>query len=155
MAGLIVHGKENIVTPGFYMPNRISIEAGKALHKLLDGKVCYLVDPTFPPSDEIMDFLKSKSVEIEYFDFRRTTSRAVREQILGHMNAGVSVVFLPGQVAKFRGTYSDVPSPFLRHVGSLHISPIPLFLGHYGIKFYFILKNCLKHKISANSGTCT
>ncbi|MBQ9095946.1 MAG: AMP-binding protein [Akkermansia sp.] len=132
MAGLIVHGKENIVTPGFYMPNRISIEAGRALHHLLDGKVCYLVDPTFPPSDEIMDFLKSKSVEIEYFDFRHTTSRAVREQILGHLNAGVSVVFLPGQVAKFRGTYSDVPSPFLRHVGSLHISPIPLFLGHYG-----------------------
>ena len=132
MAGLIVHGKENIVTPGFYMPNRISIEAGRALHHLLDGKVCYLVDPTFPPSDEIMDFLKAKQVEVEYFDFRHTTSRAVREQILAHLEAGISVVFLPGQVAKIRGTYSDVPSPFLRHVGSLHISPIPLFLGYYG-----------------------
>lgn len=132
MAGLNVHGQENIVKPGFYMPNRISIEAGKALHHLLDGKVCYLVDPTFPPSDDIMSYLKSKEVDIEYFDFRHTTSRAVREQILGRMEAGMSVVFLPGQVAKIRGTYSDVPSPFLRHVGSLHISPIPLFLGHYG-----------------------
>ena len=132
MADLIVHGKENIVKPGFYMPNRISIEAGRALHKLLDGKVCYLVDPTYPPAPEIMDFLKRKKVEIEYFDFRNTTSRAVREQILAKFGRGLSVVFLPGQVAKHRGTYSDVPSPFLRHVGSLHISPVPLFLGYYG-----------------------
>ena len=126
MSKIIVHGSENIVKPGFYMPNRISIEAGKALHRLLDGKVCYLVDPTYPPAPEIMDFLKRKKVEIEYFDFRNTTSRAVREQILDQMHQGNSVVFLPGQVAKWRGTYSDVPSPFLRHVGSLHISPIPL-----------------------------
>ena len=132
MAGLIVHGQENIVSPGFYMPNRISIEAGKALHHLLDGKVCYLVDPTFPPEEEIMEFLKRKEVDIEYFDFRRTTSRAVREQILARLEAGVSVVFLPGKVAKIRGTYCDIPSPFLRHVGSLHISPIPLYLGYYG-----------------------
>ncbi len=132
MDKLIIHGKENIVKPGFYMPNRISIAAGRALHQLLDGKVCYLVDPTFPPSDEIMNYLKSHDVEIEYFDFRHTTSLAVRDQIRAHLNAGTSVVFLPGQVAKWRGTYSDVPSPFLRHVGSLHISPIPLFLGHYG-----------------------
>ncbi len=132
MAELIVHGKENIVKPGFYMPNRISIEAGRALHHLLDGQVCYLMDPTYPPAPEIMDFLKKKQVEIEYYDFRGTTSRDVREQILAKFSQGKSVVFLPGQVAKHRGTYSDVPSPFLRHVGSLHISPIPLFLGYYG-----------------------
>ena len=132
MAGLIIHGKENIVSPGFYMPNRISIAAGKALHKLLEGKVCYLIDPTFPPAEDIMKFLREKEVEIEYFDFRHTTSLAVREQIMSRLDAGVSVVFLPGQVAKIRGTYCDVPSPFLRHVGSLHISPIPLFLGYYG-----------------------
>lgn len=132
MADLNVYGKENIIKPGFYMPNRISIEAGRALHHLLDGKVCYLVDPTFPPAPEIMDFLKRKQVAIEYFDFRHTTSRAVREQILTRMESGLSVVFLPGQVAKIRGTLSDVPAPFLMTVGSLHISPIPLFLGHYG-----------------------
>ena len=51
MANLIVHGKENIVSPAFYMPNRITAAAVKALHKLLDGKVCYLVDPTFPPTE--------------------------------------------------------------------------------------------------------
>lgn len=132
MAGLNVYGKENIARPGFYMPNRISVAAGKALHRLLDGRVCYLVDPAFPPSPEIMDFLKRKKAGIEYFDFRRTTSRAVREQILARMNAGWSVVFLPGQVAKIRGTLADVPAPFLMTIGSLHISPIPLFLGHYG-----------------------
>ena len=132
MATLNIHGQENIVTPGFYMPNRLSIQAGKALHKLLDGKVCYLVDSTFPPAPQIMEYLQTKDISIEYFDFRHTTSRAVREQILAHMNKGKSVVFLPGQVANTRGALADVPSPFLRHVGSLHIAPVPVFLGYYG-----------------------
>ena len=132
MATLNVHGQDNIVTPGFYMPNRLSIQAGKALHHLLDGKVCYLVDSTFPPAPEIMDYLRTKDISIEYFDFRHTTSRAVREQILSHMSAGKSVVFLPGQVAKTRGALADVPSPFLKHLGSLHIAPVPVFLGYYG-----------------------
>lgn len=131
MAQLNVHGQENIVQPGFYMPNRLSIEAGKALHHLLQGKVCYLVDPTFPPAPEIMEYLKTKDISIEYFDFRHTTSRAVREQILNRMQQGLSVVFLPGLIAKVRGTLADVPSPFLSNVGSLHISPVPVFLGHY------------------------
>ena len=131
MASLNIQGKENIVKPGFYMPNRITAAAVKALHDLLDGKVCYLVDPSYAPSEKVMSALKSCKAEIEYYEFRKTTPLAVREQILAHMQAGTSVVFMPGQVAKWRGTYSDVPSPFLKHVGRLHISPIPLFLGHY------------------------
>ena len=126
-----VTGEENIVNPGFYMPNRLSVAVGKALHKLLDGKVCYLVDPTFPPHPEVMDYLTKKKVHIEYFDFRNTTSRAVREQILEQMHQGNSVVFLPGMVSKPRGCHADVPSPFLSTVGSLHISPVPVFVGYY------------------------
>ena len=126
-----VTGEENIVSPGFYMPNRLSVAVGKALHKLLDGKVCYLVDPTFPPHPEVMDYLTKKKVHIEYFDFRNTTSRAVREQILDQMHQGNSVVFLPGLVSKTRGCHADVPSPFLSTVGSLHISPVPVFVGYY------------------------
>ena len=126
-----VTGEENIVSPGFYMPNRMSVAVGKALHKLLDGKVCYLVDPTFPPHPEIMEYLTKKKVHIEYFDFRHTTSRAVREQILDQMHQGNSVVFLPGLVSKSRGCHADVPSPFLSTVGSLHISPVPVFVGYY------------------------
>lgn len=132
MATLHISGQENIIQPGFYMPNRMSIAAGKALHHLLDGKVCYLVDPTFPPRPEIMDYLARKDVHIELFDFRHTTSRAVREQILMQMQQGNSVVFLPGQVARLKGSIADVPSPFLAEVGHLHISPVPVFVGHYG-----------------------
>ncbi len=126
-----ITGEENIVNPGFYMPNRMSVAVGKTLHKLLDGKVCYLVDPTFPPHPEVMDYLQKKKVHIEYFDFRNTTSRAVREQILDQMHKGLSVVFLPGMVSKTRGCLADVPSPFLSTVGSLHISPVPVFVGYY------------------------
>ncbi|MBR3903644.1 MAG: AMP-binding protein [Akkermansia sp.] len=129
---LKIHGQENIETPGFYMPNRFSIAAGKALYDMLGGQLCYLVDPSFSPAQEMLDALRAMGARFEYFDFRNTTPRDVREQILTQLNAGVSVVFLPGKVANIRGTYSDVPSPFLRHVGRLHIAPIPLFLGYYG-----------------------
>ncbi len=138
---LRVTGQENIINPGFYMPNRLSIAAGKALHHLLDGKVCYLVDSTFPPADEIMEYLKKKDVSIEYFDFRHTTARKVREQILDRMAEKKSVVFLPGKVAKTRGCTADVPSPFLSAVGSLHISPVPVFLGFYKDEYYGMFSN--------------
>lgn len=128
---LNVSGQENVKSPALYMVNRLSVAAGKALHHLLSDQVCYLVDPTFPPSPEVMEYLQKKKVDIEYFDFRKTTSRRVREQILDRMATGKSVVFLPGQVAKVRGTLADVPSPFLSALGSLHISPIPVFLGYY------------------------
>lgn len=135
MPELIVKGQQNIIKPGFYMPNRLTKATGKALHRLLDGKVCYLVDPTFPPAPEIMEYLRGKQVDIEYFDFRHTTSRKVREQILNRINAGTSVVFLPGIIARAKGTLADVPAPFLMTVGSLHISPVPVFVGHYGTGF--------------------
>ncbi len=142
MAKIVVHGSENIVKPGFYMPNRFSVEAGKVLHQLLDGKVCYLVDSTFAPEEELMKYLESSKAVIEYFDFRGTTSLAMRDLIRARMAEGLSVVFLPGKVAKYRGTYSDVPSPFLRHVGSLHISTTPLFLGHYGDTLRTLYREC-------------
>ena len=141
MASIHVTGQENLVHPGFYMPNRLSINAGKALHKLLGGQVSYLVDPTYPPAPEIMDFLKRKGGCIVHFDFRKTTSRAVREQILQEMEKGRSVVFLPGHAATVRGCLADVPSPFLSTVGSLHISPIPLFLGYYGDELANLYRN--------------
>lgn len=128
---LTISGRENVKSPAFYMPNRLSVAAVKALHTLLNDQVCYLVDPTFPPAPEITDILTKKKAEIVYFDFRKTTSRKVREQILDRKNSGKSVIFLPGQVSKARGTLADVPSPFLSTVGSLHISPIPVFLGFY------------------------
>ena len=142
MPELIIHGKENIVTPGFYMPNRISLAAIKALHRLLDGKVCYLVESSFPPADDVRCFLQSPGVQSEVFHFRSTTSLAVRELIRGYLEKGISVVFLPGMVAKWRGTYSDVPSPFLSHVGSLHISLVPLFLGYYGNTIQTLYRDC-------------
>ena len=138
---ITVTGQENIISPGFYMPNRLTVASGKALHHLLDGKVCYLVDPTFPPAEEIMAYLKLKGVEIAYFDFRRTTSRAVREQIMDRLSVGKSVVFLPGQAAKCRGCIADVPAPFLMTVGSLHISPVPVFVGLYTNKYYGTFTN--------------
>ena len=92
MPELIIHGKENIITPGFYMPNRISLAAIKALHHLLNGKVCYLVESTFPPADDVRGFLLTPGIQTEDFHFRNTTSLAVRELIRGYMEKGISVV---------------------------------------------------------------
>ncbi len=153
MSRITIIGQENIVRPALYMPNRLSLKTARALHHLLGKRVCYLVDSTFPPAPEVHDYLRGKAVPashpedgkegvpaetgldkpvIEYFDFRNTTPRAVREQVKEHMEAGRSVVFLPGMVARTRGCLADVPSPFLKALGSIHIAPIPVFVGFYG-----------------------
>ncbi len=153
MSRITITGQENLVRPALYMPNRLCLETGRALHHLLGKRVCYLVDTTFPPAPEIMEYLRGRTIPahllsggdkdipaetgenkptIEYFDFRHTTPRAVREQVLHHLEAGRSVVFLPGMVARTRGCLADVPAPFLKALASIHISPIPVFAGFYG-----------------------
>ncbi len=153
MSRITIIGQENIVRPALYMPNRLSMKTARALHHLLGKRVCYLVDSTFPPAPDVYDYLKGKAIPathpedgkkeipaetgedkpvIEYFDFRNTTPRAVREQVMSHMEAGRSVVFLPGMVARTRGCLADVPAPFLKALASIHIAPIPVFVGFYG-----------------------
>ncbi len=153
MSRITIIGQENIVRPALYMPNRLSLKTARALHHLLGKRVCYLVDSTFPPEPDVHDYLRGKSVPasklekgdeatpaetgldkpiIEYFNFRKTTPRAVREQLRAHMEAGRSVVFLPGMIARTRGCLADVPSPFLKALASIHIAPIPVFVGFYG-----------------------
>ncbi len=153
MSRITIIGQENIVRPALYIPNRLSLKTARALHHLLGKRVCYLVDSTFPPAPDVHDYLKGKAVPatdpedkgqetpaetgldkpvIEYFDFRNTTPRAVREQVMSHMEAGRSVVFLPGLLARTKGCVADVPSPFLKELASIHISPVPVFVGFYG-----------------------
>lgn len=132
MITINVHGQENIIAPGFYMPNRLSMQACKTLHYLLQGRLCYLVDNAFPPAPDIMEYIRSKNIEVQKFDFREATPRAIRNSIMDHLNAGKSVVFLPGLVAKIRGALTDVPSIFLQYVSELHLETVPLFLGYYG-----------------------
>ncbi len=170
MSRITIIGQENIVRPALYMPNRLSLKTARALHHLLGKRVCYLVDSTFPPAPDVHDYLRGKAVPashpedagqevpaetgldkpvIEYFNFRNTTPRAVREQLMSHMEAGRSVVFLPGMAARTRGCIADVPSPFLKALASIHIAPIPVFVGFYGdtIHNLFTIKPRGTHRI--------
>ncbi len=132
MPQLTVNGTGNIVTPGFYIPNRLSPEALRELHALLGGKVCYLSDRSCPPSASLRQVLGQLSAEEEQFEMRRSTPLQVREQVQRKLRDGKSVLYVPGEVARIRGTVADLPAPYLISLGNMHISPIPVFLGHYG-----------------------
>ena len=132
MVTINVHGQENIIAPGFYMPNRLSVQACRALHYLLQGRLCYLVDNEFPPEPEVLEYIRAKGIPFHYFSVQESSPRALREQVEEWLSAGQSVVFLPGMVAKVRGMLTDVPAIFLQHLGELHVNVVPLFLGYYG-----------------------
>ncbi len=128
----IITGTENIVTPGFYIPNRMTPEALRQLHKLLGGKVCYLSDSSCPLPAPLRQELRLQKATEEHFELRRATPLSVREQVHRLLKTGRSVVYLPGEVARIRGTVADLPAPYLMALGSLHISPVPVYLGQYG-----------------------
>ncbi len=132
MSRLIISGTENISTPAFYMPNRLSCEALPELHRLLGGNVCYLSDSSCPPPKALQQLIRELGASEEHFELRRATPLSVREQVHRQLSAGRSVVFVPGEVARIRGCVTDLPAPYLIALGSLHISPIPLYLGRYG-----------------------
>ncbi len=133
MSKLTIHGRQNIAEkPTFYMPNRLTPEALRALFELLGGKACFLSDTGCPPSAELSAEIATLGAMVVPFNFRHTTPLKVRSQVCEQFDAGRSVIYLPGEVAKIRGSVADVPAPYLMSLGSLHISTIPVFLGEYG-----------------------
>ncbi len=133
MNRLTIQGQQNLAgKPALYLPNRLTPESLLALYKLLDGKVCFLTDVGCPPSEALSQQLKATGAVVESFNFRQTTPLAVREQVHRQFEAGRSVIYLPGAVARLRGCVSDLPAPYLMALGSLHISTIPVFVERYG-----------------------
>ncbi len=133
MSKLTIHGRQNIAgKPTFYMPNRLTPEALRALYDLLGGKACFLSDIGCPPSTALAESIAQLGAPIVSFDFRHTTPLKVRTQVSEQFDSGRSVVYLPGEVAKIRGSIGNVPAPYLMSLGSLHISTIPVYLGQYG-----------------------
>ncbi len=133
MSKLTIHGRQNLAEkPTFYMPNRLTPESLRALYDLLGGKACFLSDTGCPPSAELAEAIDQAGAMVVPFNFRSTTPIKVRTQVTEQFDAGRSVIYLPGAVAKIRGSVADVPAPYLMSLGSLHISTIPIFLGEYG-----------------------
>ena len=127
-----VHGQENVVAPGLYLPNRLNVRICKTLHYLLQGRLCYLVEDQFPPEEEVARYLRERDITILHFDLHNTPTSTLHDQISLIMDRGHSVIFLPGQVAKIRGTLTDVPGAFLDKLSELNIPIVPLFVGYYG-----------------------
>ncbi len=114
------------------MPNRLTPESLRALHELLGGRACFLSDTGCPPSAELAKVITQLGAAIIPFNFRHTTPLKVRSQVTEQLDAGRSVIYLPGEVAKIRGSVADVPAPYLMSLGSLHISTIPVYHGVFG-----------------------
>ncbi len=133
MTCLTIHGRQHLADrPALYLPNRLTPETLRALYDALGGKACFLSDTGCPPSAALSAALNATGAYVESFDFRNTTPLAVREQVHRQFDAGRSVIYLPGAVARLRGSIADVPAPYLMSLGSLHLSTIPVFVERYG-----------------------
>ena len=132
MAKVRITGLENVQTvPSLYLPNRVDAAILSELENKLGGadRVAYMVEEVLMPEAEVMRFLKKRHVVI--FNFRKANVKVLREQLLAQMEAGRDVIFVPGHPNSIMGCTSDVPMPFLMQLAALHISPVPVFAGHY------------------------
>ncbi|MBR5876216.1 MAG: AMP-binding protein, partial [Akkermansia sp.] len=132
MAKVRITGLENLQTaPSLYLPNRVDAVVLPELERLLGGpdNVAYMVEEVLAPEAEVARFLKKK--HIVSFNFRKANVKVLREQLLAQMEQGRDVVFVPGRPNSIMGCTSDVPMPFMMQLAALHISPVPVFVGHY------------------------
>lgn len=132
MAHVHVYGRENLPKQAsLYLPNRIDAQTLHALEEALGGPsdIVYMVEEKLRPGEEIMRRVPAE--RIVSFNFRTSQSRSLREQLLVHLQAGRSIIFLPGRPTSIMGCIADVPKPFLMQLGALHISPVPVFVGFY------------------------
>lgn len=132
MAKVRITGLENLQTaPSLYLPNRVDAVVLPELERLLGGidNVAYMVEEVLAPEEDVKRFLKKRHVIS--FNFRKANVKSLREQLLNQMAEGRDVVFVPGRPNSIMGCTSDVPMPFMMQLAALHISPVPVFVGHY------------------------
>ncbi len=132
MAKVRITGLENLQTaPSLYLPNRVDSVVLPELERLLGGidNVAYMVEEVLAPEEDVKRFLKKRHVVS--FNFRKANVKSLREQLLNQMAEGRDVVFVPGRPNSIMGCTSDVPMPFMMQLAALHISPVPVFVGHY------------------------
>lgn len=132
MAKVRITGLENIQTaPSLYLLNRADVAALTELEKLLGGRdnVAYMIEEVLCPETAVMRFLKKR--QVLSFNFRKANVKVLREQLLALMSEGRDVIFVPGRPNSIMGCLSDVPMPFMMQLAALHISPVPVFVGHY------------------------
>ena len=132
MAKVHITGLEHQQTaPSFYLPNRVDVAVLTELEKILGGSdsVTYMVEEVLAPEPTVAKFLKKR--RILSFNFRKANVKVLRERLLDEMTQGRDVVFVPGRPNSIMGCMSDVPMPFMMQLAALHISPVPVFVGHY------------------------
>ncbi len=133
MSRIQIHGKETLPKkPVLLIPNRLSERGLLEIYKMLKGQLCILVDESFPLDASIQGLIDAKDILCADFHLRKAQSSQLRERILAQFDAGRYVLFIPGQIERIRGCLSDVPSPYLKHLSSLHLSPVPLYTSYFG-----------------------
>lgn len=129
-----IYGEENLpAAPSLFIPNRIDFAALEEIEKKLGGgeHVAYLVEAVLLTDIAILKKIKATSSSNIYFDFANVSGRKLREQISGLLRDGKHVVYVPGKPVTNMGTISDVPMQLMTKLSALHISPVPIFVGHY------------------------
>ena len=119
--------------PSFYIPNRVDETSLPAIVKAMGGaeNVAFMVEEVLVPSAKVMKYIRGTGSQVLSFNFRKSNSRELREQLMDLMQLGLDVIFVPGRPNSIIGTISDVPMPFMMQLGALHIAPVPVFVGSF------------------------
>lgn len=132
MSAFTLIGQENLPeSPCLLVPNRLYPQGLIALQRLLKNRLSVVIDSSFTLHEDMQKVLRDSHLPVDDFEFSSVTPRNLRAILSRRLHAGMFVVFIPGKVAKVKGALADVPSPYLRHLGRLHLSPSPLFSACY------------------------
>ena len=134
MATVRIHGAEERPSqPSFYILNRVDEVSLPAIIKAMGGaeNVAFMVEEVLIPSEAVMKVVQESGSKVLSFNFRKSDSRTLREQLMQLMQEGLDVLYLPGRPNSIIGTISDVPMPFMMQLGALHIAPVPVFVGGF------------------------
>ena len=134
MATVRIYGAEERPSqPSFYILNRVDEVSLPEIIKTMGGaeNVAFMVEEVLIPSEAVMKVVRESGAKVLSFNFRKSDSRTLREQLMQLMQEGLDVLYLPGRPNSIIGTISDVPMPFMMQLGALHIAPVPVFVGGF------------------------
>ncbi|MEG1071668.1 MAG: AMP-binding protein [Akkermansia sp.] len=127
-------GQQQLRTSGnFLVLNKISLKALQLLEKELSGRtLLYLVEDSCPMEASISNYLNSKSADGISFSFDSSDLAQLGKHLAEQIEAGKTVIALPGKVTARRGTINHIPDYVLDALADLDIPTTPVYVGYYG-----------------------
>ncbi len=111
------------------VPSRLDFKEMQLLEKRLNrSKIAYLAEESSAFEPEITQHLQGGKVDALAFSLQDPDQETVQEHLKSLIDAGTTLIYLPGNRKSFSGAASQVPGEALKYLADLGLPTLPIYV---------------------------